>query len=183
MLVDISDDFDLEKIRNSGQCFRVRSFDDGLYRFITGCHVLYIKEVDTHRYWVSCAKHEWLEIWYDYLDLHRSYSDIANKEKGKHSFVDDAIAFGRGLRILKQDPWEMLITFIVSQRKSIPAISKAIEELSMKYGQEITTDVEKLYIFPTVKEMKKASYSELSACGFGYRTRYIVDAINQVNSN
>ena len=157
MIVDISDDFDLEKIRISGQCFRVRCFDDGLYRFITGCHVLYIKEVDIHRYWVSCAKREWLEIWYDYFDLHRSYSNIATKENGKHSFVDDTIAFGRGLRILKQDPWEMLITFIVSQRKSIPAISKVIEELSMKFGQEITTDVEKLYVFPTVDRVQYCS--------------------------
>lgn len=180
MLIEILDDFDLEKIALSGQCFRVRRMQDEGYRFIFGDEVLYIKETGNHKFSVSCSPDVWRNTWSFYFDLNRSYDDIFEKECDKHQFIHEAMLYGRGLRILRQDPWEMLITFIISQRKTIPAISKSIEMLSSKFGHCIKTEYETLYSFPSPLEMSCATDEKLAECGLGYRTPYILDAIQRV---
>ena len=184
MQVTIKDDFDLEKIIDSGQCFRGKCLEDGSYRFISGDSVIYLrpKEGEPGVYTVSCDHNSWETIWFPFFDLERCYSEIAVLESGKHEFVDQAIAHGRGVRLLRQDPWEMLLTFIISQRKSIPAIIKSVEALSEKYGHDIATEQERLKAFPSPEEMKEATAEELAACGLGYRVKYILDAIQKVNS-
>ena len=184
MKVTIKDDFDLEKIIDSGQCFRGKSLEDGSYRFISGDSAIYLrpKEGEPGVYTVSCDQKSWETIWFPFFDLERCYSEIAVSESGKHEFVDLAIAHGRGVRLLRQDPWEMLLTFIISQRKSIPAIIKSVEALSEKYGHDIDTEQERLKAFPSPEEMKDATEEELAACGLGYRVKYIMDAIQKVNS-
>lgn len=180
MLVEIRDDFDLEKISQSGQCFRVRKFENGVYRFINGDNVVYIQEAGNHKFSVSCSIDEWNKIWNPYFDLGRCYNEIFNKECGKHPFIREAMVYGRGLRILHQNPWEMLITFIVSQRKNIPSISKSVELLSTRYGHPIKTEHERLHSFPSPCELELVSEEELVNCGLGYRARYVLDAIHQV---
>lgn len=182
MQIEIQDDFDLEKIASCGQCFRVKILDDRVFRFVTRDNVLYIKKEEEQRYTVSCNKEEWEEVWIRYFDLDRNYQNIYEEEQGKHDFVKKAMDCGKGLRILRQEPWEMLITFIISQRKSIPAISKSVEALAEKYGHQIETDYEVFRSFPTPEEMRSASEEELKKCGLGYRTPYIYDAIQKVNS-
>ena len=184
MQVTIKDDFDLEKIIDSGQCFRGKCLEDGSYRFISGESVIYLRPEDREAgvYTVSCDRESWETTWFPFFDLERCYSEIAVLESGKHEFVDQAIAHGRGVRLLRQDPWEMLFTFIISQRKSIPAIIKSVEALSEKYGHDIVTEQERLKAFPSPEEMKEATAEELTACGLGYRVKYILDAIQKVNS-
>ena len=184
MQVTIKDDLDLEKIIESGQCFRGKCLEDGSYRFISGDSVIYLRPEDREAgvYTVSCDRESWETIWFPFFDLERCYSEIAVSESGKHEFVDQAIAHGRGVRLLRQDPWEMLLTFIISQRKSIPAIIKSVEALSEKYGHDIVTEQESLRAFPSPEEMREATAEELAACGLGYRVKYILDAIQKVNS-
>lgn len=180
MIVEIQDDFDLEKIASSGQCFRIRRMQNGVYRFICGDEAIYIQETGNHRFSVSCSLENWKNIWALYFDLGRCYNDIFEKESNKHPFIHKAMMYGRGLRVLHQNPWEMLVTFIISQRKSIPAISKAVEMLASKFGHCIETNYEILYSFPTPKEMSNVTEEQLKECGLGYRTQYILDAIRQV---
>lgn len=182
MQIEIQDDFDLNKISLSGQCFRVKQLEGEIYRFVTENHVVYIKSLGKQRFSISCGIEEWREIWSAYFDIGRSYSSIFEKEHNKHPFIQAAMICGRGLRILKQDPWEMLITFIISQRKNIPSIAKAVEMLALKYGSRIDTEYETLYSFPSPQEMACVSLDELKECGLGYRSQYIFDAIHQVLS-
>lgn len=182
MQIEIQDDFDLEKIATCGQCFRAKAIDGGLFRFVSGDHVIYIKETGDHQFDVSCADDEWKEFWVPYFDLERSYQNIYYNEREKHDVVRKAMDCGRGLRILRQDPWEMLITFIISQRKSIPAISKSVEALAEKYGHPIKTDHEIINSFPTPEEMVHTTIDELQKCSLGYRAPYIYDAIQKVSS-
>lgn len=179
MLVDIQDDFDLGKIAVSGQCFRARRFEDDSYRFITREHILYIRRERKGQFFVSCDAEEWKKVWWTYFDLDRRYSEMFKKNRDKHSFVREAMMFGRGLRVLRQDPWEMLVSFIISQRKSIPAISKSVEMLAEKFGRPVETSRESVFTFPTPKELESASSDGLKDCGLGYRTRYILDAIHK----
>ena len=180
MLIEIRDDFDLEKISLSGQCFRVRKFDNGVYRFVTGDKSVYIQKAENQRFSVSCSMNEWKEIWSSYFDLNRCYKDIFDRECDKHPFIHKAMVYSQGLRILRQNPWEMLITFIISQRKNIPSISRAVEMLASKYGHSIDTEYETFYSFPSPQEMACISADELMECSLGYRTPYILDAIHQV---
>lgn len=180
--IEIQDDFDLEKTASCGQCFRAKLLGNGLFRFVSGNHIIYMKDIGNHQFSVSCTDHEWKEIWTRYFDLDRSYKSLYYEEREKHEFVRKAMDCGRGIRILRQDPWEMLVTFIISQRKSIPAISKSVEALSEKYGHPIKTDHEIIYSFPTPEEMAHASIEELQKCGLGYRVPYIYDAVQKVAS-
>ena len=176
----ITDDFDLEKIRVSGQAFRIRRMDDGAYRFITGEEVLYIKNVSQDEYEISCSKEKWNGLWYDYFDLGRNYSGIRKEMTGRHGFIDESMIRGAGIRILKQDPFEMLITFIISQRKNIPAISASVEKLCERFGKKIVTEREELYAFPEPEVLSRATYEELKSCSLGYRAPYVADAANRV---
>ena len=176
MEITIIDDFDLNRIAQSGQCFRTRKFPDGTFRFVTGSHILYIKETAPQQYKVSCDKTEWQSIWWKYFDFGRDYHSIRNSIPSTDNYMKLAATEGNGIRILRQDSWEMLITFIISQRKSIPAIKNSIELLCSTYGTFVHTARETLWLFPSVEQLYQASYSDLQNCKLGYRIGYIKDA-------
>ncbi len=180
MQIIIDDDFDMEKIAQSGQCFRVRHMDDSSWRFITGDNVVYIRDEGDHQFSVSCGKKDWEDIWFPYFDLGRNYSGIYVSEREKNGFTRKAMDYSRGLRVLRQDPWETLITFIISQRKNIPAISSAVETLAARYGHRIETGRETLCSFPSPEELSNADEAALRECSLGYRAPYIADAVRRV---
>lgn len=179
----IEDDFDLGKISSSGQCFRSREFPDGRFRFIAGERVLYISSLkESRHYHVSCSADEWENFWMDYFDLSRDYKSIRDSIKTQNEFDREAVRYGSGIRILRQEPWEMLVSFIISQRKSIPAIKTVIEKLAKTAGKPIQTDCEVIYTFPSPKQLLSLSEEELAACGLGYRSGYVRDAAERVAS-
>ena len=182
MRVEIQDDFDLRKIVESGQCFRACQVGDGTYRFVTGNNVLYMRETEKGTFSVSCGFDEWKRIWIKYFDMDRNYRRIYEKEYGKHPVVDRAMDAGRGLRILWQDPWEILISTIISQRKSIPAIQKAVETIAKKYGSVKKTEYEELSLFPSATDLLGVAEDDMRKCGVGYRAPYILDAISKVSN-
>ncbi|MGN0308051.1 MAG: DNA-3-methyladenine glycosylase family protein [Lachnospiraceae bacterium] len=188
MIISITDDFDLKKIADSGQCFRVKAMEDGTYRFITGEQVLYIRKLSkealssSEYFEVSCSEEIWKTVWYPYFDLERSYANIRQRIGPRDKYMLSAAENGRGIRILRQDPWEMLITFIISQQKTIPAIKNAVETLSVNYGTSLPLDSEKLYTFPTPQQLSTVTQEMLREYKLGYRAPYIVDAVRQVNS-
>lgn len=189
MKINISDDFDLDKIIDSGQCFRNRRRAEGSWLFLSGGHVLEINKTGREEYQVSCPDREWKGFWEHYFDLSRNYSQIralclrqlqkAGWDDAAVRFLQKAIADGTGLRILRQDPFETLITFIISQRKNMPAIAQAVEKLSRQYGHMLQ---EGIYSFPHPQELGRASEQDLRALGLGYRAPYVKDAVEKVLS-
>ena len=180
MQVTISDDFDLQKIADSGQCFRVKDFGDGMFRFITGSEALYIKKLSAARYEVNCPDEAWKRVWVPYFDLERNYLLIRQAIPDSDVYMQSAARGGKGIRILRQGPWETLVTFIISQRKSIPAIKASVELLSIRFGEIINTPYETLYTFPSAAQLEKASDQDLIDCKLGYRVSYVKDAIATV---
>lgn len=178
MIVKILDDFNLEKIVGSGQCFRGYKAESG-FVFITGNCVLGIKQVGKFTYDADCTEAEWNTLWKNYFDLGRNYSHIRHKAMSS-DFLGIAAGEGAGIRILRQDPWEMIISFIISQRKSIPAIKKAVELICEKYGRYIRANEKKVYLFPSPEALCAASEEELAGCGLGYRVPYVKDAAKKV---
>ena len=96
--------------------------------------------------------------------------------------MKEAIKYGSGIRILNQDTWEMLISFIISAANNIPRISKTIENLSRACGKEVEFKGKKYYLFPTAKELSKLSMDELRACNLGFRDKYIFEVSRLVAS-
>ena len=182
MDIKISNDFDLQKIADSGQCFRVREFEDGSYRFVTGNDVLYIKKRSAGCFEISCSEDTWNQIWIPYFDFARNYLHIQEIIPDSDPYMHLAAKEGRGIRILHQNPWEMLVTFIISQRKSIPAIKNSVELLANRFGEAKVTPYETLYTFPTALQLANADDQSLAACKLGYRVPYIKDAITKVMS-
>ena len=180
MIVQIEDDLDLSKIAESGQCFRAVS-TAGRFRFITGEKVLYIEPLGEGRYAAECSEGEWRQVWEPYFDLPRNYAAVRQSVSGD-AFLQAAAASGQGVRVLRQDPWEMLVTLIISQRKSIPAIQKAVEALCTTFGAPLQTAHETLCSFPAPQALEAAGTDGLKSCGLGYRVPYVQDAARQVCS-
>ena len=172
---------DMKKIAESGQIFRFNVYDDE-YSLVAGDKLLFIKE-DDDGYILSCSKSEFEELWTDYFDLRLDYSDFEKNIPADDLFLTNAAEYSYGIRILNQDKWEMLISFIISQRKSIPAIKSSIEKLARTYGKKIDMQVpdfiknidknSEFFAFPTPKVLADASLDDLNACSLGYRSPYI----------
>lgn len=184
--VHIEDDFDLDKILASGQCFRPEQCADGRYRFVSGGELLYLRPQGSGKYTVNCAQGAWENVWTNYFDLGRSYSALRGQiaeMPASNAFVRASLESEQGIRILRQEPWEMLITFIISQRKSIPAIRKAVNLLAERYGEVIACEgEEEVHAFPTAQRLAAVPEDELAECGLGYRTPYVYGAAQSVAS-
>lgn len=173
MKIRIPDDFDPEKIIRSGQCFRASAQPDGSFHFITGRNTLTLSPLETDTWEADCTPYIWKQVWTPYFDLSVSYKSLRHSIPAKDHFLQAAARYGKGIRILRQDPFEMLITFIISQRKSISAIRSSVEKLCLAAGKPITKNGRTFYTFPSPSALRKLSVGELENCSLGYRAAYI----------
>lgn len=179
MIDIILNNFDLDQIANSGQCFRMNKVTEHLYRLIANNRVLEIENLGNSEFRFYCDEDDLVNIWHDYFDLSTNYQFFIDSIDNNDSFLINAAKYGSGIRILKQDPWETLISFIISQRKNIPAIKKSIELLSKKYGYEIG---ENSYSFPSIQSLANTSVQELDTCSLGYRSKYILSTARSIDN-
>ena len=184
MEIRISDDFDLKKIVDCGQCFRPKEISAGTFRFIVGEKILHISERGAGLFEVDCTAQDWDNVWKNYFDLDTNYAAIRrgveNFAAGKpyEQFLRDAAEFGKGIRILRQDPFEILISFIISQRKTMPAIRSSVEKICERFGRKVGD----VYLFPRAEDISDAMIEDLSGLGLSYRKEYITDALEKVSS-
>lgn len=184
--VAIEDDFDLKKIADSGQCFRATEVEPGVFRFITLNNVIYIKKIEYGFYDISCGVGEWDSVWTNYFDLRENYAAIREEfetfanRKPFENYLKAAVEFSKGIRILRQDPFETLISFIISQRKNIPAIRTAVEMICDKFGAVIKAHDGAIHAFPKADELSEASAYDLSLMSLGYRSAYVWDALEKI---
>lgn len=186
---------DLRQIADSGQCFRMTELSDmpGRFSVISQEHYLEIaqlecdwKQTDETRFEAKtfafyCKKEE-LSFWERYFDLDQDYEAYINSVRKRDSYLQHAAQAGSGIRILNQDPWEMILTFVISQQKTIPKIREAVEALSRQFGTEHRSAVlrgsqEKeitWHSFPTPSQLAEVSEETLRALKLGYRAKYIV---------
>lgn len=173
------EDFSLEHIFECGQCFRFFKEKDG-YTLIAMDKILRVRQAD-NKLILSCTEEEYINIWKKYFDLDRKYNEIKEILAGKDPHLKKAVEEKWGIRILRQDPWEIIISFIISQNKQIPHIKKLIEALSVKYGDYIDDDELKgYYTFPKPNQLAHVTEDDLRALKVGFRAPYIFDAINKV---
>lgn len=174
MIEITAEDMDLKKIAESGQTFRAKMVSEGVYRFIYKSCALFITKKAPCTFEVSYSAKEWEKIWIPYFDLDSSYE--LDPKGFENPYLKKAIEAGKGIRILRQDPWECLISFIISQRKNIPAISSCVEKMSEERGREIKTPRGTLKAFPDPASL----LSDLSSFKLGYRQDYVRGAAKKV---
>ncbi len=185
MIVRIDDDFDLKKIADSGQCFRFNECSDGSYSVSAFSRHIFVSELEENRYEFGCSKEDFENFWKYYFDLDLSYKDVRGKiDRTNDPYLYSASEYGKGIRILRQDPWEMLISFIISQRKNIPAIKASIEKLCRLSGDVMCEDERSgvIYSFPTPDRLAALTMDELASCSLGYRDKYVHQAALDVAS-
>lgn len=165
--------FSLSKICDSGQCFRMDRCGDGRYRLVAfGRYLEAAQEGDCVT--LDCTQEEYDSVWKDYFDLGTDYAGIMASVDREDAYLMSAAEYGRGIRILNQDLWEMIVSFIISQQNNIKRIRKCISSLCEKYGERRTSENGTVFFaFPTPQSLAGASPEELNACGLGYRGKYI----------
>lgn len=173
-------DFSPGAIAESGQCFRMAAVAYGWTVTAQGRYLEIEPGSEPGVFRFSCAPQEFETIWRRYFDLEADYAAYRNKCLKKDKYLRRACAYGQGLRILRQDPWEMLISFVISQRKSIPAIRRAVEELCRAFGEEHRAGRRVYHAFPSPTALACAGSRQLEACGLGYRAKYVHDAACRV---
>lgn len=184
ILEGINEDFEPQHVFDCGQCFRWIRQEDGSYTGVVQGKVINVKKENDLIIFDNTNKEDFENIWFDYFDLGRDYGKIKNQLRIMDEYLEKATEFGQGIRILQQDGWEMLISFIISANNRIPMIQRAINNLSEKYGKFIGKyRGKKYYAFPTPEELSRASVEEIRACQTGFRDKYIKSVVDYVSEN
>ncbi len=170
MIIDVNDDFDLLKTGDCGQAFRWNFINENEVRVRAGDKETVISMLSPGKFEIKCPGEE-EAFWQNYLDLSTSYREISGLVSKSDKHLLECADRARGIRILQQDPFEMLITFIISQRKSMPAIRTSVERLCEACGGTA---------FPEAIKIAGLSDEQLKACGLGYRAEYVRLAAEKV---
>ena len=189
--------YSIPQICESGQCFRLDAVSEDTYELLAGSRYLKIRirenlaeaagrdgnrkansQGETILY---CTQEEYDTFWKEYFDLSVSYSDYIGQIDEQDDYLKSAAVFGGGIRILRQDTWEMIITFILSQQNNIPRIKGLIRALSERYGKKCETpEGRAYYAFPCAEELSRAAEEELRELKLGYRSKYICQTARMV---
>ncbi|MBE7034119.1 MAG: DNA-3-methyladenine glycosylase 2 family protein [Ruminococcaceae bacterium] len=178
MIVTIKD-FVPEHTFDCGQCFRWEKQADGSYIGIANSQAVRISAQGEKVTIDGITEEDYSLFWKRYLDAERDYSTVKNAVNINET-MDRAVKFGNGIRILRQDFFEALISFIISQRSSIPKIKNCVDKLCRLYGEEIVFDGNTYYAFPTPEKIASLTEDEIRALGVGYRAPYILKAAKAV---
>lgn len=179
-------DMDLGQIAKSGQCFRMKELEHGIWSVAAGGE--YIEAVrEGEEFLFSCDEPEFQSIWSPYFDLEEDYAGYKKRVPSEDTYLREAIRCGWGVRILRQDFWEMLITFLISQNNNIPRIKGSVTGLCERFGTEKTgrglalsatgiwEETKRSYkTFPSPESIAIEGIPGLSGLGLGYRDKYLL---------
>lgn len=171
----------LEQIANSGQCFRWKKIDENKYGIVA--YGKYVEIVQNGQNFIfSCDKEEWDLVWKDYFDMDTDYDDIKRRiyeSKDEHLIM--AYEKGNGIRILKQDLWEIIVSFIISQNNNIKRITKSVDDLCVRANKACESQSNQ-YRFPLPGEVTKDIFDD-KTMGFGYRDTYLKEIYSYAKEN
>ncbi len=175
--------FSVSKTFDCGQCFRFDPVADTAheceFRGVAYGRAVSFAEDGDELYIYGASSEEVEKIWAPYLGLDTDYGaiDADILSRSDNAALARAIEFGRGIRILKQDPWETVCSFIISQNNNIPRIKKIVAAMSETYGEPLGDGA---YAFPTPEAIRDAGIDGMLALKTGFRAKYLVDAAERV---
>ena len=171
-------DFDLQKTFECGQCFRWLSDGHGAYTGVAFGRAARLRS-DGRSVYITCSPEDFETVWRDYFDLDRDYARI-RKQLCFDDFMIKATEFGAGIRILRQDKWEALCSFIISQCNNIPRIRSIINTLCREFGDRLVFEGAEYFGFPSARRLAALDEASLAPLRCGYRAGYILGAAGAV---
>lgn len=174
--------FSLSQICQSGQCFRMKEKEEGLFAVIAKDRYLEVRQ-QGERCSFDCEEDEFEGFWKQYFDLEQNYEAYMEAVDPKDGYLNAAMSYGFGIRILRQDLWEMIVSFLISQQNNIVRIRRCIQNICERYG-EMRRNVygEAYFAFPPPQALAGLDEDALRACNLGYRSKYVVRAAQSVLS-
>ena len=178
-------DFHLDHIFDCGQCFRWERQEDGSYIGPALGKIVKISTegtlIDTKVIIDNCDEKDYLELWASYLDMDRDYGSIKTLLTESDEVLVKASEYGYGIRILKQDFWETVVSFIISQNNNIPRIKGCIESICNSFGEYIGEyEGREYYAIPTPEVMAGLTVEDLGSAKLGYRAKYLIETAKQM---
>lgn len=169
--------FDLAQTLDCGQAFRWYQNENGIWHGIAFEKYIELYKDNGSIIITGSSKEDFESIWFNYFDLNRDYERVI-KEVSKNNTIRIAAEYSSGIRILNQDSWEALCSFIISQNNNIPRIKGIIERLCENFGNKITGG----FTFPSAQVISSLTVEDLSVIRSGFRAKYILDAARKVSS-
>ena len=170
------DNFSLREICRSGQCFRMHeTAENNTYELVAGDKYLKISQAGSIVNFY-CSDVEFICYWVPYFDIDSDYGRYIEKVNPRDTYLSAAVQCGNGIRILRQDLWEMIITFLISQQNNISRIRSCIERLCVRYGEKLKAGDTEYYSFPTPQQLSGATEEELRRLGMGLFALHHMDA-------
>lgn len=180
LVLDNIDTFELKDIFDCGQCFRWNKEEDESYTGVFGQNVLNVKKENNKIIFKGICNGDIKNVCTEYFDLERDYNKIKKELSKIDEYMKTSIEYGKGIRILNQDLWEMIISFIISANNNIPRIKGIIDRISKTYGNEIIYNNKSYYTFPTVEKLSQASVEDLRKLGLGFRDIRVYETTNAI---
>lgn len=179
-IIKLEKSFNPKHIFDCGQCFRWNEETDKSYTGIFKNNVINVKKENDEIIFKGICDGNIETICREYFDLDTNYEKIKERLSKVDNNLKQSILYGEGIRILKQDLWETIISFIISANNNIPRIKKIIERLSKKYGNSINWNGKTYYTFPTVEQLSRASIEDLRELGLGFRDKRVYETTRLV---
>lgn len=177
------DSFKLKDIFDCGQCFRWNKQEDGSYTGVFKRNVINVKKEDQEIIFDGICKEDIKSVVEEYFDLNRNYDLIKKQLASVDNNMKKSITYGSGIRILNQELWETIISFIISANNNIPRIKGIIERLSKNYGDEIQYKGQSYYTFPTPEQLKNVTTEEYRKLGLGFRDIRLYETTQAILNN
>lgn len=174
------DSFELKDIFDCGQCFRWNRQEDGSYTGVFGENVLNVRKEKENIVMEGLCRKDIKKTVEEYFDLNRDYNQIKEKLAKIDKNMETSIKYGQGIRILNQDLWETIISFIISANNNIPRIKGIIERLSYTYGTKMTWKGKDYYTFPTAEQLRDVTSKEYRDLGLGFRDKRLYETTQMI---
>lgn len=174
--------FNLDHTLSCGQVFRWEKIDRWWEGVVEGNVIRITQERDRLLFRTNHSAEDCAEFLKNYLRLDDDLPMILSSID-KDSWVNSAIQKFHGLRLIRQNPWECLISYICATNTNIPAIKNRILELSKRFGDEVTFEDKVFYTFPEPQELAEADLDELKSCGLGYRAKYVLKTAKKIKAS
>ena len=181
-IIEMPNSFEPKHIFECGQCFRWNVEADGSYTGIFKNNVVNVKKEESNIIFRGICENDIEVECREYFDLDTDYTEIKNILSNVDENLKKSIQYGEGIRILKQDLWETIISFIISANNNIPRIKGIIERLSQKYGNEIVFNGTPYYTFPAPEQLSEATVEDLRTLGLGFRDKRVYETTKLILS-
>lgn len=181
--IENQDSFELKDIFECGQCFRWNEDQDGSYTGVIKHGVLNVRKENRRVFFKGCLDDDIKKVCKNYFDLDTDYSVLKNTIEKMDDYMEQCISYGSGIRILNQDLWECIISFIISANNNIPRIKKIIDRISEEYGDKIIWNNKTYYTFPTPQKLRKAKVENFRSMGAGFRDIRIYNTTKMIVNN